>query len=186
MLKFAKSSGKIAVEVNFMRYIGLGFSAIGVMSIVLDIRYGVMTPFSLLLSLLFVAGGLILFDRHRKLDFPRKDENGERRLRIIEDVKLGGCSETIKGINPQSVLPDKKFGQDVYFLYDERKDGSFDVIIRDFEGRPLGYLPHDFPYREDIAARMQKNITVLGKILRVTGGKNGKPYRAIINIARYS
>jgi hypothetical protein len=51
---------------------------------------------------------------------------------------------------------------------------------------PIGWIPEDFYYQEDIAQRLDDGTIVKGQISAILGGEDGKSLGVRIDIARYT
>lgn len=119
-------------------------------------------------------------------EFPLVDEQGMKILRILDDVRLSGVTKEHKGVNPQEVIEELYEGEEVFFQRVKMKKYPHAVLVVNSISEPIGWIPEDFAYQQDIAKRLDDGTTVKGTVSKILGGEDGKNYGITINIARYT
>lgn len=117
--------------------------------------------------------------------FPDTDDKGMKILKILNDVKLSGVTKEYEGVNPQDTIEMLSEGEEVYFKRIPMKKYPNAILVVDCADNPIGWIPEDFYYQEDIAKRLDEGTTVKGRVSAILGGENGKSYGVRIDIARY-
>lgn len=118
--------------------------------------------------------------------FPEVDEHGMKILKILDDVRLTGVTKDYEGINPQDIIEMLTEGEEVFFKRVPMKRYPNATLVVDCNENPIGWIPEDFIYQEDIAKRLDDGTTVKGRVSAILGGDNGKSYGVRIDIARYA
>ncbi len=118
--------------------------------------------------------------------FPEVDEHGMKILRTLDDVPLTGVTKEYEGVNPQDTIEMLSEGEEVFFKRVPMKKYPNAILVVDCNDNPIGWIPEDFAYQEDIAKRLDDGTTVKGRVSAILGGYNGKSYGVRIDIARYT
>ena len=118
--------------------------------------------------------------------FPDVDDKGMKVLRILDDVRLSGVTREFQGIDPQEIIEMLSEGEEVFFKRIPMKDYPNAILVVDCSDNPIGWIPEDFDYQEDIAIRLDEGTTVKGRVSAIWGGEEGKSYGVRIDIARYT
>lgn len=118
-------------------------------------------------------------------DFPAVDDKGMKLLRVLDNVRLSGVTKKHEGINPQDTIELLSIGEEVFFKRITMKKYPNATLVVDSDDNPIGWIPEDFSYQEDIAKRLDDGTTVKGLVNDILGGENGKSYGVTIDIARY-
>lgn len=117
--------------------------------------------------------------------FPEIDDKGMKPLRILDDVRLTGVTKEHEGVNPQDTIEMLTEGEEVFFKRVPMKRYPNATLVVDCDQNPIGWIPENFAYQEDIAKRLDDGTTVKGRVCSILGGENGKSYGITIDIARY-
>jgi hypothetical protein len=118
--------------------------------------------------------------------FPEVDEKGMKILKILEDVRLSGVTREYEGMDPQETIEMLSEGEEVFFKRIPMKKYPNAILVVDCSDNPIGWIPEDFFYQEDIAQRLDDGTTVKGRVSTILGGEEGKSYGVRIDIARYT
>lgn len=119
------------------------------------------------------------------VDFPEVDDKGMKLLKVLDNVRLSGVTKKHEGVNPQDIIESLSFGEEVFFKRIPMKKYQNATLVVDSNDDPIGWIPEDFFYQEDIAKRLDDGTTVKGLINDILGGDDGKNYGITIDIARY-
>jgi len=118
-------------------------------------------------------------------DYPEIDHKGMNQLKLLDGVRLSGVTKKHDGTNPQEIIANMNIGDDVFFKRIKMSKYPNAILVVNDEDEPLGWIPEDFLYQEDIAKRLDDGTTVLGKVNDIYGGYEGKSYGIKIDIMRY-
>lgn len=116
---------------------------------------------------------------------PEVDSKGMKQLKLLDNVKLSGVTKKYEGINPQKTIEFTTIGEEVFFKRAPMVKYPNATLVVNGKGDPIGWIPEDFLYQEDIAKRLDDGTTVKGLVSKIFGGGNGKNYGITIDIARY-
>lgn len=119
------------------------------------------------------------------LDFPEVDGKGMKQLRKLDNVRLSGVTKKYEGSDPQDTIESLNIDEEVFFKRIPMKKYPNATLVVDCNDDPIGWIPEDFFYQEDIAKRLDDGTTVKGIVNNILGGDNGKSYGITIDIARY-
>lgn len=168
-----------------MRYIGLGISTLSIMGIVIEAQGGKVFFSSILLCLALFIIGIYIYVRNLKVKFPKLDDDGMKKLRIIEDIPLETVPEIDHISTIQNTISKMKKGDDVLFKLVTLKGKEENIKVTNTKEETLGIIPYTYPHRKYLAGRIYDGATVLGKVFKVSKGITGK-YKIFISVAPYA
>ena len=167
-----------------MRCLGISISMLGIMGIVLEMQSGKVFFSSVLICIALLILGTYVFVRNIRVKFPKVDENGMKRLRVIEDITLETTNDLDHLGNIQNAISKMKKNDDVFFELVTLQGKQNNVKVTNSKHETLGVIAYTYPHRRYIAAKLYDGSTVLGKVFKVSRGITGKR-KISISVAPY-
>ena len=167
-----------------MRYTGLGIATLGIIGVIAEIQNGKVFISSVLIAIAMFIIGVYLYAKNLKVKFPKLDDKGMRRLRIIEDIPLVTTSDLDHLDSIQNTIIKMKKGDDVLFQLVTLNGKEESIKITNSKNETLGVIPYTYPHRRYLAGRIYDGATVLGKVFKVSRRITGK-YKISISVAPY-
>ena len=168
-----------------MRYIGLGISTFGIMGVILEAQSGKVFFSSVLLCIAMFIIGIYIYTKNLRVKFPKVDEKGMKKLRVIEDIPLETTSDLDHLSTIQDVISKMKKGDDVLFQLVTLQGKEEHIKVTNTKDETLGIIPYTYPHRRYIATIMYDGATVYGKVFKIYRGITGKR-KLSISIAPYA
>ncbi len=167
-----------------MRYVGLSIATLGIMGVIVEAQSGKVFFSSILLCIAMLIIGTFIYAKNLRVKFPRLDNNGMKKLKVIEDIPL----ETTSDLDHLSTIQDKiskmKKNDDVLFELVTLQGKEEHIKVTNTKDETLGVIPYTYPHRRYLATRIYDGATVLGKVFKVSRGIMGKR-KISISVAPY-